>query len=108
MTSVATMYDKLKKFLDSFVIGRGFTNIMTGYITGELQFLIFVVILASLFRIFSFPLAIIILVLVGAFAVYFAPVVINVEKENSNELNRVLYWFLIYFAIIIAITLWGE
>ncbi|MDH5806316.1 MAG: hypothetical protein QXW62_01180 [Candidatus Methanomethylicaceae archaeon] len=107
MTSIATMYDKLKKYLDNFIIGRGYTNIMTGYITGELQFLIFIIILASLFRIFSFPLAIIILVLTGAAAIYFAPTIINIEKENSNELNRVLYWFLIYFAIIIAITIWG-
>lgn len=107
MTSLFTMYEKLKKFLDEFISGNGYTNIMTGYITGELQFLIFIIVLVTFFRIFSFPLAIIMLILVTALALYFAPTIIEVEKENSNELNRVLYWLLIYFAIIIAITLWG-
>ncbi|MCS7097845.1 MAG: hypothetical protein NZ922_02575 [Candidatus Methanomethyliaceae archaeon] len=107
MTSISTSYEKLKKFLDEFISGNGYTNIMTGYITGELQFLIFIIVLAALFRMFSFPLAIIMLILVTALALYFTPTIIGVEKENSNDLNRVLYWFLIYFAIIIAITLWG-
>ena len=107
MTSTETIYERLKKWLDKFVIGSGYTSITTGYITGELQFLVFIIILSVFFRIFSIPLAIIMLIFITTFALYFAPVIKDVEKENMNDLNRVLFWMVIYFAIIIAITLWG-
>jgi H+/Cl- antiporter ClcA len=107
MTSTETFYEKLKKWLDSFITGSGYTSITTGYITGELQFLLFIIVLSVFFRLFSIPLAIILLIFTTVFALYFSPVIKDVEKENMNDLNRVLYWMVVYFAIIIAITLWG-
>ena len=48
--------------------------------------------------------------MVGAIAgvLYFGPVIRRVQKESSNDLNSVLFWVVIYFAVIIAITLWGR
>ncbi|MEM2057929.1 MAG: hypothetical protein QXZ28_00130 [Candidatus Methanomethylicaceae archaeon] len=108
MVSVDTLFDKVKKWISSFVTGSGYTNMMTGYMTGELQSLVFALILASFFRIFSIPLGMVLLVAVIAGILYFAPLITTLEKENSNDLNRVLYWVVIYFAIIIAVTLWGR
>ncbi|MGC8936170.1 MAG: hypothetical protein ACP5KV_02235 [Candidatus Methanomethylicaceae archaeon] len=94
--------------MSSFVVGSGYTDMLTGYMTGELQALVFALILASLFRIFSIPLGMVILVAVVAAILYFAPLVVTLEIENSNDLNRVLFWVVIYFAVIVAVTLWGR
>ncbi|MCX8182480.1 MAG: DUF4407 domain-containing protein [Candidatus Methanomethyliaceae archaeon] len=107
MVSIDTLFDKVKKWISSFVEGNGYTNMMTGYMTGELQSLVFALILASFFRIFSIPLGMVLLIAAIAGTLYFAPLIVTLEKENSNDLNRVLYWVVIYFAIIIAVTLWG-
>ncbi len=108
MVSLETLYDKVKKWVSSFVVGSGYTDMLTGYMTGELQALVFALILASLFRIFSIPLGMVILVAVVAAILYFAPLVVTLEIENSNDLNRVLFWVVIYFAVIVAVTLWGR
>ncbi len=107
MVSLDTLYDKVKKWMSTFVSGSGYTNLLTGYMTGELQSLVFALILASFFRIFSIPLGMVMLIAVVAAVLYFAPLIVTLEKENSNDLNRVLYWVVIYFAIIMAVTLWG-
>ena len=75
--------------------------------TLQLQMLIFLLLLASLFRIFSIPLGIILLVGAIAGTLYFAPVIRRIQNESSNDLNTVLFWVVIYFAVIIAITIWG-
>ncbi|MGQ9759652.1 MAG: hypothetical protein ACUVQ5_03655 [Candidatus Methanomethylicaceae archaeon] len=107
MVSLDTLYDKVKKWMSTFVSGRGYTDQLTGYMTGELQALVFALMLASSFRIFSIPLGMVMLVAVVAAILYFAPLIVTLEKESSNDLNRVLYWVVIYFAIIIVVTLWG-
>jgi hypothetical protein len=38
---------------------------------------------------------------------FFGPMIKAMERENSSGLNRVLFWVMIYFAVIIAVTLWG-
>lgn len=108
MVSIETLFDKVKKWVSSFVVGSGYTDMLTGYMTGELQALVFALILASFFRIFSIPLGMVILVAVVAAILYFTPLVVTLERENSNDLNRVLFWVVIYFAVIVAVTLWGR
>jgi len=108
MVSVDSLYDKIKRWTVEFVGGKGYSNQMTGYMTGELQTAVFTLILASLFRIFSMPLGIVLLIAVVAALLYFAPTIVHVERESSNDLNRVLFWVVIYFAIIIVVTLWGR
>lgn len=108
MVSVESIYDKIKKWASLFVEGRGSSNQLTGYMTGELQTLVFILVLASLFRIFSVPLGIVMVVGAIAGTVYFAPVLRRVQKESSNSLNTVLFWVVIYFAVIIAVTVWGR
>jgi hypothetical protein len=108
MVSVESIYDKIKKWAYPFIEGKGFSDQLTGYMTGELQTLVFILVLASLFRIFSVPLGIVLLVGAVAGVLYFAPVIRRVQKESSNDLNTVLFWVVIYFAVIIAITLWGR
>lgn len=107
MVSVESIYDKIKKWASPHVEGKGSSDQLTGYMTGELQTLVFILILASLFRIFSVPLGIVLLVGAIAGVLYFAPIVRRIQKENSNDLNTVLFWVVIYFAVIIAVTLWG-
>ena len=108
MVSVETVYDKVKKHVSAFFTGRGYSDQLTGYMTGELQMLVFILVLASLFRIFSIPLGIILLVGAIAGILYFAPVIRRIQKESSNDLNTVLFWVVIYFAVIIAVTIWGR
>jgi hypothetical protein len=108
MVSIESVYDKMKKWVSLFIEGRGFSDQLTGYMTGELQTLVFILLLASLFRIFSVPLGIVILVGAVAGVLYFAPVLRRVQKESSNDLNTVLFWVVIYFAVIIAVTMWGR
>jgi hypothetical protein len=108
MVSIETLYDKVKKHLSAFFTGRGYSDQLTGYMTGELQMLVFILLLASLFRIFSIPLGIILLVGAIAGILYVAPVIRRVQSESSNDLNTVLFWVVIYFAVIIAVTMWGR
>jgi hypothetical protein len=81
---------------------------MTGYTTAELQASVFLLVLASLFRIFSVPLGIILVIAAIAGVIVFAPLIVTLERENESDLNRVLFWVVIYFAIIIAVTMWGR
>ena len=108
MVSVESVYDKIKKWASTYVEGRGASDQLTGYMTGELQTLVFILILASLFRIFSVPLGLVLLVGAIAGILYFAPVLRRLLKESNNDLNTVLFWVVIYFAVIIAVTLWGR
>jgi quinol-cytochrome oxidoreductase complex cytochrome b subunit len=108
MVSIESVYDKMKKWVSPFLYGKGFSDQLTGYMTGELQTLVFIMILASLFRIFSVPLGIVVLVGAVAGILYFTPVLRRVQKESSNDLNTVLFWVVIYFAVIIAVTVWGR
>lgn len=108
MVSIETVYDKVKKHLSGYFTGRGYSDQLTGYMSGELQILVFILVLASLFRIFSIPLGIILLVGAIAGVLYFAPVIRRIQNESSNDLNTVLFWVVIYFAVIIAVTVWGR
>lgn len=108
MVSVETLYDKVKRWISGFITGRGYSDQLTGYMTGELQMLVFVLLLASLFRIFSVPLGIILVAGAIAGLLYFGPVIRRVQRESGNGLNTVLFWVVIYFAVIIAVTMWGR
>ncbi len=108
MVSIDSLYDRIKKFTLHFLGGRSYGELMSGYLTGELQIVVFFMILASLFRIFSIPLGVILLLAVAGAVIYFGPVIMRVEEENENDLNRVIFWIVIYFAVIVAVTLWGR
>ncbi len=108
MVSIDSLYDRIKKFTLQFLGGRAYGELMAGYLTGELQMVVFFLILASLFRIFSIPLGIVLLLAVAGAVVYFGPIITRIEEENENDLNRVIFWVVIYFAIIVAVTLWGR
>jgi hypothetical protein len=108
MVSVETLYDKVKKHLSTFFVGGGYSDQLTGYMTSELQLLVFIMVLAAIFRIFSIPLGIVLLVGAIAGIFYFAPAIRRIQKESSNDLNTVLFWVVIYFAVIIAVTIWGR
>ncbi len=107
MGSIDSLYDKVKRFVIEFTSGKGTSSAMTGYMTGELQTVAFIMILASFFRIFSVPLGIVLLAAVVGALFFFGPMIKAMERENSSGLNRVLFWVMIYFAVIIAVTLWG-
>ncbi len=107
MGSIDSLYDKIKRYLTSIFGGEGSTDAITGYSSGELQMAVFVMLLASLFRIFLIPLGIVLLLGAAIMVAYFAPIIRTVELENSNDLNRVLFWVIVYFSIILAVTLWG-
>jgi hypothetical protein len=108
MGSIASLYDKIKNFTAQFFGGKGFSSSMTGYTTAELQASVFILVLASLFRIFSVPLGIVLVIAAIAGVIVFAPMIGTLERENDSDLNRVLFWVVIYFAIIIAVTMWGR
>jgi hypothetical protein len=108
MVSIETMYDKVKKHLSGFFKGRGYSDQLTGYMSSEIQMLVFILVLASLFRIFSIPLGIVLLIGTIAGLLYFAPVIRRIQSESSNDLNTVLFWVVIYFAVIVAVTVWGR
>lgn len=107
MGSIDSLYDKVKRFVTEFTSGKSTSSTMTGYMTGELQIVVFMMILASFFRIFSIPLGMVILAAVVGAIFIFGPMIKTIEDENSSDLNRVLFWVMIYFAVIIAVTLWG-
>lgn len=108
MVSIETIYDKVKRYLSGFFTGRGYSDQLTGYMSSELQMLVFLMVLASLFRIFSIPLGVVILVGAIAGILHFAPMIRRIQNESSNDLNTVLFWVVIYFAVIIAVTMWGR
>ena len=108
MVSIETMYDKVKKHLSGFFKDRGYSDQLTGYMSSEIQMLVFILVLASLFRIFSIPLGIVLLIGTIAGLLYFAPVIRRIQSESSNDLNTVLFWVVIYFAVIVAVTVWGR
>jgi len=105
--SIDSLYDKVKRFVTDFTSGKGTSSAMTGYMTGELQTVVFIMILASFFRIFSMPLGMVLLAAVVGAIFLFGPTIVAMERENGSGLNRVLFWVMIYFAVIIAVTLWG-
>lgn len=108
MGSIDSLYDKVKRYLAGFFIGEGSTDAITGYSSGELQMAVFVMVLAAFFRVFSIPLGIVLLLGAVIMVAYFAPIIKTVDLENSNDLNRVLFWVVVYFSIILAVTLWGR
>ncbi|MDD1776291.1 MAG: hypothetical protein LUP94_02945 [Candidatus Methanomethylicus sp.] len=108
MGSIDSIYDKVKKYIHDFASGRGASSAMTGYMSGELQTVVFIMIIAAFFRLFSIPLGMVILIGVVAAVLYFAPTIKTMERENASDLNQVLFWVVIYFAAIIAVTLWGR
>ncbi|MGB9879455.1 MAG: hypothetical protein ACPLRM_01715 [Anaerolineae bacterium] len=69
---------------------------------------VFLMVLAAMFRVFMIPLGIVLLLVAAIMIVHFAPIIRTVDRENSNDLNRVLFWVIIYFSIILAVTLWGR
>jgi hypothetical protein len=107
MGSIDSLYDKVKRFVTEFTFGKGTSSVMTGYMTGELQTVVFIMVIASFFRIFSIPLGMVLLAGVIAAVLYFAPAIKAMDKENASDLNRVLFWVMVYFAVIIAVTMWG-
>lgn len=108
MGSIDSLYDKVKRYVIEFTSGKGTSSAMTGYMTGELQTVVFIMVMAAFFRIFSIPLGMLLLIAVVAAVVYFAPVIKAMEQENGSDLNRVLFWVILYFAVIMAVTLWGR
>lgn len=108
MGSIDSLYDKVKRYLTSFFTGGGSTDAITGYSSGELQIAVFLMLLAAMFRLFLIPLGIVLLLVAAIMIVHFAPIIRTVDRENSNDLNRVLFWVIIYFSIILAVTLWGR
>ncbi|MEM4656946.1 MAG: hypothetical protein QXX77_00820 [Candidatus Methanosuratincola sp.] len=108
MGSIDSLYDKVKRYLTAFFTGEGSTDAITGYSSGELQMAVFVMLLAAFFRVFSIPLGIVLLLGAAMMIAYFAPIIKTVDLENSNDLNRVLFWVVVYFSIILTVTLWGR
>lgn len=107
MGSIDSLYDKVKRYLLGFNRGKAYSSSMSGYMSGELQTLVFIMVLAAFLRLFTIPLGIVLVIGVVAAFIYFTPIIVAMERENSSDLNRVLFWVVIYFAVIIAITLWG-
>ncbi|MEN3056664.1 MAG: hypothetical protein ABC545_01805 [Candidatus Methanosuratincola petrocarbonis] len=108
MGSIDSLYDRVKRYLASFFAGEGSTDAITGYSSGELQMTVFFMVLAAMFRVFMIPLGIVLLLVATILIAYFAPIIRTVDRENSSDLNRVLFWVIIYFSIILAVTLWGR
>ncbi len=108
MGSIDSLYDKVKRYVIEFTSGKGTSSAMTGYMTGELQTVVFIMVMAAFFRLFSIPLGMVVLIAVVAALIYFAPVIKVMEQENASDLNLVLFWVIIYFGVIIAVTLWGT
>ncbi|MBC7120428.1 MAG: hypothetical protein H5T33_02425 [Candidatus Methanosuratus sp.] len=108
MGSIDSLYDKIKRYLTGFFTGEGSTDAITGYSSGELQMAVFIMVLAAAFRVFMVPLGIVLLLGAAIMLMHFAPIIKTVDRENSNDLNRVMFWVIIYFSIILAVTLWGE
>ncbi|MDI9644080.1 MAG: hypothetical protein QFX35_02535 [Candidatus Verstraetearchaeota archaeon] len=107
MGSIDCLYDRIKRYLSGFFIGKGLTDALTGYSSGELQIAVFLMVLAALFRVLMVPLGIMLLLGVAVLLYNFAPIIRVVDRENSNDLNRVLFWVVVYLSIIVAVTLWG-
>ncbi|MEN3035461.1 MAG: hypothetical protein ABC537_04070 [Candidatus Methanosuratincola sp.] len=108
MGSIDSLYDRVKRYLTSFFTGEGTTDAITGYSSGELQMAVFLIVLAAMFRVFMIPLGIVLLLVAAIIVARFAPIIRTVDRENSNDLNRVLFWVIIYFSIILAVSLWGR
>jgi len=78
--------------------------------TAELQLFTAVITIAAVLRWAApggkSPIAVILLAGAAIVASIAMPLIANFERENSSELNMVLFWMLIYGAVIIAIGLW--
>lgn len=108
MGSIDSLYDKIKRHVAGYFTGNGYTDASTGYSTGELQTAVFLMVLAAMFRVFMIPLGMVLILGAAILILRFAPVIRHVERENSSDLNRVLFWVFVYFSIIVAVTLWGR
>jgi len=108
MGSIDSLYDKIKRHVVAYFTGNGYTDASTGYSAGELQAVVFIMVLAAMFRIFMIPLGIVVILVAASMVLHFAPVIRVIERENSSDLNRVLFWVFVYFSVIVAVTLWGR
>ncbi len=101
------LYEFIKKIAALFYRGEGFSSAMVGYATGELQLFAFFILLAALFRVFSLPLGVVVLFAVAGLTLYLAPLVGVFERENSSNVNMVLFWVVLYLAALMVIPMWG-
>jgi len=103
-----TVYELLRKWVSKFHVGDEHSSMMSGYIVGELQLIAFLFMLAVLFRIFAIPLAVVVLFALAALTLYFAPVAMGFERENSSNFNLVMFWLILYLTALSTIPLWGA
>jgi len=73
MGSIDSLYDKVKRYVLGFTSGKGTSSSVTGYMTGELQTVVFIMVIAAFFRIFSIPLGMVVLIAVVTALLYFGP-----------------------------------
>jgi len=78
--------------------------------TAELQLFTAILLVAAILRWAApggrSPIAVILLAVAAIAASVVMPLIVDFEKENSSELNMLLFWMLLYGAVIIAIGLW--
>jgi len=104
------IYDRIRKEVERSHPPETSGPSVGATMTAELQLFTAILAVAAILRWAApggkSPIAVILLAgaaLVGAVAL---PLIVNFERENSSELNMVLFWMLMYGAVIIAIGLW--